>query len=44
MAENGGQVKRPTFGGDQGRSQVFIGGGASWGHINLSKKFSAKHR
>ena len=26
----------------QGRSQVFIGGGASWGHINLSKNFSAK--
>ena len=26
----------------QGRSQVFIGGGASWGQINFSKNFSAK--
>ena len=35
-------MKRAIEFENQGRSQVFIGGGASWGHINLSKKFSAK--
>ena len=34
--------RRSTSMQSQGRSQVFIGGGASWGQINLSKNFSAK--